>query len=185
MSTLITHGGAKRPSLSDEAILRSVAEEIAKELHKSEVDQQSAAIDLFAALRSESPIFDAYRIARYLDQFCSWDCDETVVDACEFASGSASMKHRQATALWVTNNDIRPKKVISEAVLLNTRGNDGVTRAYSGEIVKVDEVHGQYVVMIPDLGHVRSGMGTTGVIINYEVLHPVMTAPEDFQLKCC
>ncbi len=157
-----------RPAISSDTILRTVAGEIAALLpNLGEVTDETIS-DLVSALRHESPFFDAYKMARHLEQFHHWDCDADTVDACETAWASVLEHHRKEVSNWVAANSIRPKKSLGDKVRVLTRGPDRTQQEYEGEIARIDADQAIYSVMIPKLGHVRDGVGTHGTLFNFE-----------------
>lgn len=155
----------RRPTMTSETVLRATATEIAALIPDLGEDAISNLMD---ALRSEAPFFDAYKIARHLEQHHGWDCGMEVVEACETAWATAHEHMRGELATWVSDNGIKPQKGLGTAVQVTTRGPDGVLRQYDGEIVSLDPVHANYTVMIPALGHVREGAGARGLVLAFE-----------------
>lgn len=71
--------------------------------------------------------------------------------------------HRKSVKEWVRNNNITPQYAVPAIVTFRHSGG-----SKTGEIVKVEDDTGHYVVMCTELGHVRSGVGIHGIVVAYE-----------------
>jgi len=176
-----------RPSYRDPEILAVVARAILAEMPPDTVtegEEESALSDIVKALHDEAPGFDAYRLAKNLDDR-GWICDREIVEAFEIASGQSFQAVREATEQWVRTNSIRPRLGVGDQVkrLMTRHHTFSGKRAFDGEVVAVDAEHATYTVMIPALGHVRDGVGVHGTVINFEELHSIVAPVEEFQLS--
>ena len=162
----------ERPTWQNETILATVAHEIVAEIPDVARDA-TAYIDVVKALKNHAPFWDAYLLARYLDDHFSWICNAESVEACEMARGAIAIHLGRAVATWVTAYGIQPRYKVGNSVRITTRGPDRHEHEYDGEVVGVDGAHAEYTVMIPALGHVRSGLGAHGIRVPFEQLHPL------------
>lgn len=156
-----------RPTWTSPSVLKAAAAEIAA-LIPDICDSDEAIGQLADALRYESPAFDAYKIARHLEQFHSWECDMSVVEACETAWPTIHEHLRKEVATWVVDCAIQPQHELGDLVRINTWGPNGKRGDFDGEIVKIDLSQAIYTVMIPELGHVREGIGCSGLLLPFE-----------------
>lgn len=173
----------QRPDHCNPAILEQAAREIAQDMRGLDGDLDAWIADIADALAAEAPVFDAYRIGKVLEHKHGWDVDMDTVQALDAASCTVSQLVRAATAQWVAQCAIRPQLVVGDLVCVLARDRAGRKAQYLGEIVEIDEVHATYTVMIAELGHVREGTGTYGVIVPYEQLHELAAPPESFTLS--
>jgi hypothetical protein len=137
---------------------------------------------LVAALMSCQPSYDAYKLASCLDRDHGWSSNKDLVDLLDATDFIAHSNLYEVISDWVIANGIKPKRSIGDAVRLKTPGARGVSADVDGEIISIDEAHAQYIVRIPSLGHVSTGIGTHGVIINFEEIHDLATPAEEFTL---
>lgn len=166
---------AKRPSIRDQEIIKSVARELAVEILKDQCNED--AVSSLVSVLQRNPGGDGYQLAKYLDDDHGWDVDVDTVEILDSAYSSLHVAARKLTAEWVERNAIKPKRKIGDIVGIVQRGIN-----YTGEIVKIDEPQATYTVMSAQCGHVREGLGTHGFIVNYEDIHELAAAPEEFCL---
>lgn len=176
--------GTERPHYGEPSLLHAVARKVLDAMPvgtASQGNEEDAIADIEAALRSEATGFDEYRMTRYLDDR-GWMCDSTIVDAFSIVKGEMSQAVRNATALWVKQHHVKPRLDIGASVkVLAWEANQGELE-YEGEVVSIDAEQAKYTVMIPALGHVRTGCGTHGLIVPFEKLHEVGAPADVFQL---
>jgi len=109
---------------------------------------------------------DGYDIAKYLDQFCSWGVDSQLVEILDNAFSVRSQLHDNAVQEWVLACSIKPALPVGAKVKVKNRA--AKSNVVDGEVVSINEKRGTYTVFIEALGHVRKGMGTTGIILTFE-----------------
>jgi hypothetical protein len=168
-----------RPTLYDQDISLIVSREIAENINKNGMggDVGEMAEDIFDVI-SGSPYADGYVLAKTLEDDHHWDgVDLSLAEELDYASSILSGYVREKTALWVKQNDIRPKRGVGDIVEIKMQH-----KKYTGEIVKIDAEQAEYVVFVEECGHVKSGQGTNGFIIKFEEIHDLAASPEDFRL---
>ena len=140
---------------------------------KSEVDEWSRAgnvsgdvLEDIAAALAHASSWDGFDLARELQR----EGRECNFELCEILEG-AYYRGTQAldgfVAEWVRANDIKPALKVGDAVQIVQHR---VT--YRGEIASVNTGQALYTVFVPDLGHVREGIGTHGTILPFEMVVP-------------
>jgi hypothetical protein len=123
--------------------------------------------DLRSAVRFDD---DAYDIAKMLDNIHYWEVDHELLHLLEDVAYMRIKAHNSLIAEWVNHHGVTPKYSVGQRVTFKHRGKDQV-----GEVSKVEEQLAQYVVFCESLGHVRKGVGSHGLYVNYE---NVQDAPE-------
>lgn len=166
--------GKKRPTSNTDEIVAVVASRILpkilewqdEEPEEDHEDEMARQEEILEELRNNIDDWhDGYQIARKLEDD-GWDPDSELVDILDnlpFYQVKA-----EAVRNWIAENNIKPKLTVGTQV--KTLASSGSKRLVEGEIVDVRLDAGQYTVMVPSLGHVRSGLGTHGNCINWEDL---------------
>ena len=91
---------------------------------------------------------------------------EADLELVEIANGAWFVVNTIKTKLrkgWIEENDISPQFQVGDWVTFSTR-----FEKFSGEITKIHLGVAQYLVCCPELGHVKEGMGTHGIYVNFE-----------------
>ncbi len=169
------HLVTNRPSWATEAVLIASAKELAMEMPASAGDKDAMIPALIDALQSNGPFFDAYHMARHLENTSRWTCNMDIVEACEAAHAIVHQHLREAEALWVRENGITAKLQIGAAVPVRTIGPDGKPLDFTGEIAKIDATYARYLVRIAALGHVQEGEGCHGQSYPFEKFDSLVT----------
>lgn len=107
---------------------------------------------------------DGYKMAKALEDRHGWDGDADLVDILEGADFYGA--ERTAVLAWIRDNDVTPAFEVGKQVKIKVGREKTV---HDGEIVTVTE-DGNYCVMVPELGHVRKGLGTHGLLYAWEVV---------------
>lgn len=164
-----TSNSSQRPSAHAKEILIAAATQLLKNLNDSDLPHtdQSAVEQLADAIRSSGSM-DGYDICRELDRFSSWQPDAAMVEAFDLAVFEVDRVHKVKVKEWVQAHGIKPQRSLGDQVEVKYRG-----KPYSGEVTSIDAETACYTVMIPDLGHVREGLGTHGTIFKFEDIHPL------------
>jgi hypothetical protein len=173
---------SKRPSYQDRQINVQVARRLLPRFAALAQDWASPAEverELIDTLEHSAPLYDAYCMAKYLESNHGWASDAELVAMLDYAEMEAYSIREEAIAEWVKVNAIRPKKTIGEMVRVTTPAPDGVRKEFDGEIIGVNEQVATYTVMVSELVHVRTGVGTHGVIVPFEDFHDLAMPPED------
>ena len=113
---------------------------------------------------------DGYEIAKELDSRYYWDSDAELVDILDDLTFLFHDVKSFLVKKWIKDNNISPKyqkgdKVIVDSSMLPRK--DRKKERYDGEINHIYE-DGSYSIFIEDLGHVREGSGTHGIILYWE-----------------
>lgn len=108
---------------------------------------------------------DGYEMAKSLEERFYWDSDAELVDILEGADWHSA--NRSAVMAWIKDNNITAKLEVGRLVEVKTSPRESVLR--SGEIAQIYE-DGNYCVMVPELGHVREGLGTHGLVFAWEAV---------------
>lgn len=170
----------QRPAYTDAAILDAAALKLAQEIAGR--DREQDAKDIAAALGRQAPDFDAYRLTRCLEDDFGWEVDEGTVSAMEGAFMMVHQHKREAVEAWVRSNGIKPRRAIGDRVRVTIKGKDWRDVEHDGEIVAVNANEATYIVMVEALGHVRDGLGTRGIYVEFERIHELVAPPDEFEL---
>jgi hypothetical protein len=158
-------GQQKRPQFN-EVSCRAVAEKIADDVVtwcQGKTNRDEVIADLEKAIAYGE---DGYSIAKYLDTSRGWDVDADLVEILDRTFFEKLALHDKAVNEWVLAYSIKPKLEAGAAVTVHNRSTGN--KVVDGQIVSIDEKRGRYTVFIEALGHVRSGCGTTGVVLPFE-----------------
>lgn len=117
---------------------------------------------------------DGFQIADSLSSR-GWHADEELVELMGWLARQRSDARRELEAKWVRENRVKPALAVGATVTVLSGA--GPHNGCVGEVTAIDEVYGRYTVLVPTLGHVRSGIGTHGFVVNYEDAVAVETAP--------
>ena len=118
-----------------------------------------------------SELTDAYEIAKSLDNHYYWEPDSGLVD---ILCGLEFYDIRNfLTNKWFKDNNITPKYKEGDNVIVKSshlRKSNRQKEQYNGEISKVFHEEGKYCIYIEELGHVKNGSGTIGIILSWELI---------------
>jgi len=106
---------------------------------------------------------DGYELARDLEKDMGFDSDRNLVDDMDCISDECRNCLNENIEKWAQECNITPKYSIGDEVKLKM---DNVE--YIGEIAEINLKRAFYVIFVEELGHVREGVGTHGVIKNFE-----------------
>lgn len=155
--------GLARPQRSHPGVVALVADDLMPHImgwldnEEDEDEVREQLIDVLDDFR------DGYDMAKRLEDDHCWESDSELVDILDGASFYSH--HKAAVMAWIRDNGIAPRFPEGQAVKVKQSKYDKEIR--DGEITKVSE-DGNYIVMIPALGHVRSGLGTHGCVLTWE-----------------
>lgn len=172
----------QRPGYRTKSILDCAAHELANGMPEIPGGPESLVAAIADALAQEAPLFDAYRITRALEDNHGWACDRDTVSTFDDAGHVVARLVLEATANWVARCAIKPRLKVGDPVKIDTKGSRALKGPCDGEIIAIDEQHATYTVMVPVLGHVRTGCGTHGLIVPYEQLHELAAPADEFTL---
>ena len=157
-----------RPGLFDETVLRKTAEELARRAIKEcsglrEEEFEEIVQDILVEVDSYS---SGYQICRNLES-AGWYFDgDDLVDVFGEMGVIRHRFHREAVKQWVIDAQIEPSFEVGAKVVFFHKDKREDVR---GEIAKVERETGEYVVFCQSLGHVRTGSGTHGLILPFEI----------------
>jgi hypothetical protein len=152
----------QRPKVTAPAVTRVAAEALLPALAEwngGELSDEERASAL--RLLPGMVYLDTYEMAREFERD-GWNADSGLVDALDGWDFLLRRAHLAAVREWISANDVRPRLAVGAVV--NVPRDPGVT----GEIARVDEHEGAYLVRIDAHGHVREGLGTHGRIFAWE-----------------
>ena len=153
-----------RPKRSDDAIVAAAAKRLAAEVKEwlnDESTLEEIEADLVKAIKYDN---DGYDIARRLDG--QYSPDAALVEILDNASHFKSSAQTKAEIEWVNANNITPPAIGSK-VTYKEHGYDG--KLISGEVTE-NHREGKSTIFCASLGHVKSGTGTHGFIVEWERL---------------
>jgi hypothetical protein len=154
-----------RPTYKDPAVVRTVAEALAPQVAEWAGDgvDENLITELENALRYS---IDGYEMAKSLER-TSYFPDAALVEILDEAAVHSSNALDEAQRKWMSNSNLQPLTVGS---LVSFR-HQGVETI--GEVVSNNVLLGKSTVFVAALGHVRSGTGTHGFVVNWEDLKSV------------
>ena len=155
-----------RPKRNNEEIMSETAKVIAKKVLSWTRQDYFTEEDVIDALCKVLPFSDdGYELAKEMEDE-GFDADSELVSIMEGASWELDRQHRKAVKQWVKDNDIRPKLKEGDEIHIQVRQRDRTK--YDAIIAEVREETAEYMVAVPDLGHIKEGLGTHGYILRYE-----------------
>lgn len=164
-----------RPSRYDKAIRSAAAEALLPEIEQwigdAIGDAERARI---VRVLSDRCGDDGYEIAREFEHE-GFQPDAHLVEILDGFDSSAT--HAKAVREWLAETGAKPRLVIGASVAIPARMKEHENVV--GEIVRVDERSGEYTICCTSLGHVRSGLGTHGLIFAWEAVEALNPAQDD------
>lgn len=152
----------KRPTIYDQAVIQAVAKKLSPKVVDWLGEEGTDVSRELAQAIDDALSYDAYRIARCLEESAHWEPDADLVGRLETAFIEADRAKRELVAEWVKSEGIQPAHQVGDSVKFK-----GATY----EVTKVDEQMGQYLLFSEIMGHVRTGTGTHGTYANFEDVH--------------
>jgi hypothetical protein len=155
-----------RPNSQSAEVLAMVANDLMPHIlqwgkwDENDREAQEVAAQLLEVLGGRD---DGYKMAKTLEDRHYWDSDAELVDILEGADFHSA--NRTAVMAWITDNGVKANFEAGRQVEVKTSPRESLLR--KGEIAKIYE-DGNYCVMVPELGHVREGLGTHGLIFSWE-----------------
>jgi len=148
-----------RPTASDPDVIEAAVQRILPAVVQwcRDGNDNSAESEIAADLKAEIPwADDGYEFCKRLERDHMWECDRELVGILDEANLSGAL--REMEKKWVAAYRVFPGKNVGDAV------------RWESHPAEITEVHpdGKYTVCIPALGHVRSGIGTHGRIVEWE-----------------
>ena len=124
--------------------------------------------DLQRALRYVGAADDGYKIAKDLDHDSGWDADSQLVELLDDLLVEIHNQYDRGIQKWST--DQRPSISIGIKVTVKQFRHFGV-----GELVNIDWTRLTGTVFYSAAGHVRTGVGTHGYVVDLESIETVDT----------
>jgi hypothetical protein len=156
-----------RPSRHSEYVIKAVAAELLKDVRSwiddPTVTDQSIVQDLENALKWSD--VDGYEVAKRLDDK-GWSPDSDLVERLESAVYLFHKYHRKQEVDWVKLNGTQAPEIGNMVTFKDYTGKE-----VAGEVMR-NEPDGKSVIHCPLLGHVKEGMGTHGLYVEWERLTP-------------
>jgi len=165
----------KRPSRYDDGVNRAVAEALLPRVVRwlepaggmlSEEEHREILEQLTAACNFND---DGYEVVKALDDRFMWDVDSELVGVLDAVPFERIGAHKKVVEAWVEQHGPAPKYSVGQRVAFRWPRCD---KKVVGEVTRLEARTAQYVVFCEEIGHVRSGTGTTGVYLNYEDVEP-------------
>lgn len=157
----------KRPSIDninfDEAY-NEMAEEILDWLKDPNCTTEEIVSDLkenFQPYELENS--DGYELAKEFESNYGYDADTELVNIMDGFSHIIYTACKKAERKWVQDCRITPKYSIGDKVHVSHKA-----KIYEGEIADIKNDLAEYVIYVQDLGHVKEGVGTHGLIKRFE-----------------
>lgn len=166
-------GESTRPTRFDLAVRQAAAAKVwpvfrawlirsGASVTEADADREDVLPELAAALEYND---DGYEVAKHLEAR-GWDADDELVDAGRCLLDALEDAHDAAVKSWVTTAKPAQLFVVGNAVQFTHPGRSG--RATIGEVSRIDAARAKYVVYCASLGHVREGVGSHGILVNFE-----------------
>jgi len=152
----------ERPK-EDEKIISIAIKKMLPDIKKWSKEDDDEEDILKSLISNYSSFEDGYTFAKKLDENDSWESDTELVNILDDASNYVREVLIEEEKKWVIENEITPPYQIGDKVSFNYRKKDVI-----GEIVKIWHDTAKFTIYCESLGHVKSGCGTNGTIINYE-----------------
>lgn len=162
-----------RPKITADAVRQRAATALCTRLG-SEFNTDDAIAEMAKAMRFSSGSFE---LAKALEM-SGWSIDDDLLEELLEADHRLLIAHQEVIAEWVLDRKIKPLRDVGAAVTVTYRG-----KPLAGEITRIDPKHATYSVYCPDLGHVRAGAGTHGIVVPFEDVHGLCPSPESFALE--
>lgn len=109
---------------------------------------------------------DGYHIAHDLERD-GWEGSTELVEFAENLLWKKYSARDIAVEKWITANGLVPHFKVGDNVTYKFR-KDFKDQEKQGEVTRVEEKRGQYIIFDESEGHVRKGNGSHGFYINYE-----------------
>lgn len=155
----------KRPTMYDDGVCRVAAEKLWERIKRDSgddaADNEASIKSITEAIRYDD---DGYAIARHLEHD-GWDPDAQMVDTLDSAFSEKLRACETETSKWVDENGIKPEFAVGSSVRFKDRST---RKSHVGEVTKVELDQARYWLFCEELGHVREGVGTHAIVLNYE-----------------
>lgn len=115
--------------------------------------------DVFASFSSEN----GYVICQQFEKY-GWEIDSELINIMDEVQHTKFNLHDDLQASWVKSNNITPQLSLNDKVKISKGYNEFVV----GEIINIYRPTAKYLVFCESEGHVKSGNGTRGFIVDFE-----------------
>lgn len=153
--------GKTRPTQDSPEVKEKVINEIVPELSRwlgEEINEDILDV-LYKVVDSYK---DPYDIAKGLDNYYHWDSNKKLIDI--FDNMNFYKFHTKAVEAWIRDNNIKPQYKKTDIIDITIKNPKYTGKA---EILDINE-NGKYVLHIAELGHVKTGIGTHGILVDWE-----------------
>jgi len=158
-----------RPSIDDNEVAEAASHDIAKEVYywqnhtRKITDEKQLEEIRLDVLHILDYCMDGYDMAKAMeDRF--YEADSQLVEIMEDATHTMYHYHCKRVEQWVIDNNIQPKLKVGEVVHIAPSKGKPTT---DGEIFSINTKQATYGVCFPKLGHVKSDIGTHGLVLAY------------------
>ncbi|NJL70549.1 MAG: hypothetical protein HC888_02495 [Candidatus Competibacteraceae bacterium] len=160
----------KRPDIHDKTLIEEAVRHsqnlncVMMDVEEEDGEKDSVVNDIVAAF-GDNPD-DGYEVVKYLENRRYWEGSSELVDAFNSMFFDISRTHEKWVKQWVIENHIKPALKVGDDVVLknfNCRGKD-----VRGKVVEIFTDKAEYIIFCAELGHVRSGTGSYGVVLPFE-----------------
>lgn len=163
-----------RPSIGDEVVrwrwaerLRPVIATHLKGIDRGTDDDLAGAMALLPLVMAE-PWGLPPELATNRLRAAGWGEDPGLLELVKSMNREWEEAYRDVLSAWIQANGIAPTFKIGDAVVITERVGDGSFQDFEGEIVKLYPETALYVVLVPEMNHVREGEGVRGLIRPFE-----------------
>lgn len=163
----------KRPTRNEEYVIKAAAEELASDLMEwgnAKESEQFDYRDLAAQLVKSAGFMNGYELAREAERK-GWEPDARFVEIVDAAGHLRYSAHNKAVKEWVKGWKITVPFQLGQMVTIKHED-----RRVVGKIITIYAETATCTVCCAELGHVESGEGTHGLIINSEDIQPAQEA---------
>jgi len=156
--------GKPRPGYSDEVVLQAVVDGLLPDVLQWGSYSETEAPEVGDELRKTMETCrDGYHMAKHLEDRYGWDPDSELVDILEGANFHGAVNN--AVVAWLRDNGVKPAFEVGREVTVKLNGRN--SGDHQGIISDIRE-DGTYLVRVPSLGHVETGLGVHGFNLNWE-----------------
>lgn len=119
---------------------------------------------------------DGYQLAKYLDDRLGYhDADTSLVEYMDTVPSLREAAHRRVVAAWVEReNIVIPEAYKNKTVTFERGGGESL----QGEVVEIYPKEARVLICCASEGHVKEGMGTHGMIIDWEKVEEIPGLPK-------